>query len=130
MISAGDAQAQAGVVGVARQLDGTVLDGRVTPRRPRCNARVASKGDFARAGTCVSQTRPVAPAESLREAAELLGELLAVPSEGWHALAAAMSQELFDGLKRWHAACLAKNRPVVSERHPVIACVARWWVRS
>ena len=56
-----------------------------------------------------------------REAAELLGELLAVPSEGWHALAAAMSQELFDGLKRWHAACLAKNRPVVLERHPVIA---------
>ena len=42
---------------------------------------------------------------------ELLCALLAVPSEGWHALAAAMSQELFDRLKRWHAPCLGKNRP-------------------
>jgi hypothetical protein len=53
---------------------------------------------------------PVAPAERPGEAAELLYALLAVQSEGWHALAAAMSQELFDRLKRWHAARLARHR--------------------
>jgi hypothetical protein len=30
-------------------------------------------------------------------------DLLAVKSEGWQALADAMSDELFDRLKRWHA---------------------------
>jgi len=118
------------VVGVARQLDGTVLTvGSLRGGHAATRAllpRVISPAPV----HASRKPAPVAPAESLREAAELLGELLAVPSEGWHALAAAMSQELFDGLKRWHAACLAKNRPVVSERHPVIACVARWWVRS
>ena len=44
---------------------------------------------------------------------KLLSALLAVQSEGWHALAAAMSDELFDRLKRWHAPRLAKNRPQV-----------------
>jgi hypothetical protein len=53
----------------------------------------------------------MAPAARPDEAAKLLLALLAVESEGWHALAAAMSQELFDGLKRWHAPRLAKNRP-------------------
>ena len=47
---------------------------------------------------------PVAPAEPPGEADDLLDELLAVQSEGWHPLAAAMSQELFDGLKHWQAA--------------------------
>jgi hypothetical protein len=51
----------------------------------------------------------VAPAERPGEAARLLDELFAVTSEGWQALAAAMSQELFDRLKRWHASRLAKN---------------------
>jgi hypothetical protein len=54
---------------------------------------------------------PVAPAERPGDPAELLAALLGVPSEGWPALAAAMSDELFDRLKRWHAARLAKNRP-------------------
>jgi hypothetical protein len=55
---------------------------------------------------------PEAPAERLDEDADLLlYALLAVQSEGWHALAAAMSDELFDRLKRWHAPRLAKNRP-------------------
>ena len=53
----------------------------------------------------------MAPAARLDEAAEFLGALLAVPSEGWHALAAAMSQELFDGLKHWQATRLVNNRP-------------------
>jgi hypothetical protein len=54
---------------------------------------------------------PVAPPERPGEAAELLHALLAVPSDGWPALAAAMSDELFDRLKRWHAVRLAENRP-------------------
>ena len=54
---------------------------------------------------------PVAPAERPGEAVELLYALLAVQSEGWHALAAAMSQELFDGLKHWQATRLVNNRP-------------------
>ena len=54
---------------------------------------------------------PVAPAEPPGEADDLLDELLAVQSEGWHPLAAAMSQELFDGLKHWQATRLVNNRP-------------------
>jgi hypothetical protein len=65
---------------------------------------------------------PVAPAERPDEAAELLSALLSVTSEGWYPLAAAMSQELFDRLKRWHAARLTKSA-TVSERYPVIAPV-------
>ena len=54
----------------------------------------------------------VSPAERPDEAGDLLFALLAVPSEaGWHALAAAMSQELFDRLKRWHVPRLANSRP-------------------
>ena len=68
---------------------------------------------------------PVAPAERPGEAAELLSALLAVPSEGWHALAAAMSQELFDGLKHWQGRPTREQSVAVSERHPVIATVAR-----
>jgi hypothetical protein len=56
-------------------------------------------------------SEPVLPAQRPGEEAELLSALLAVPSEGWHALAAAMSEELFDRLKRWQAARLANNRP-------------------
>jgi hypothetical protein len=53
---------------------------------------------------------PIAPAQRPGVADELLSALLAVPSaEGWHALAAAMSQGLFDRLKRWHAARLTEN---------------------
>jgi hypothetical protein len=52
---------------------------------------------------------PVAPAERPGEAAELLHALLSVSSDGWPALAAAMSDDLFDRLKRWHAPRLAKN---------------------
>jgi hypothetical protein len=59
---------------------------------------------------------PVAPAERPGEAAELLGALLAVPSQGWSALAEAMSQELFDGLKRWRAGRLAEYRAQVASR--------------
>jgi hypothetical protein len=40
--------------------------------------------------------------EHLAEAAELLSALLAVNSEAWPALTAAMSDELFGRLKRWH----------------------------
>jgi hypothetical protein len=58
----------------------------------------------------------VAPAARLDEAAEFLGALLAVPSEGWHPLAAAMSQELFHRLKRWRAIRLAKDRAQVASR--------------
>jgi hypothetical protein len=47
---------------------------------------------------------PVAPAEHPGEAADLLSALLAVQSEGWHPLAAAMSEELFNRLKHWLAA--------------------------
>ena len=43
--------------------------------------------------------------------ADLLSALLAVQSEGSQALADAMSQGLFDRLKRWHAPRLAKSRP-------------------
>jgi len=51
----------------------------------------------------------VAPAERVGEAAELLPALLTVPSsEGWQALASAMSDELFDRLKQWHAPRLVK----------------------
>ena len=53
---------------------------------------------------------PVAPAERADEAAELLDALLAVQNEGWQALAAAMSDELFAQLKRWHALRVAKDR--------------------
>jgi hypothetical protein len=62
----------------------------------------------------VSQLRKaalVAPAARPGESAELLCALLAVQSDGWHALAEAMSDELFDRLKRWHAPRLAKNPP-------------------
>jgi hypothetical protein len=53
----------------------------------------------------------VAPPEPFGEVDELLFALLAVPSEGgWHAPAAAMSQELFDRLKRWHVPRLARYR--------------------
>ena len=45
---------------------------------------------------------PVSPAQT-GEAEALLDELLAVRSEGWRALAATMSKELFDRLKRWRA---------------------------
>jgi hypothetical protein len=58
----------------------------------------------------------VASAARLDEAAELLGALLAVQSEGWHSLAAAMSQELFDRLKRWRTVRLAKDRTQVASR--------------
>jgi hypothetical protein len=59
----------------------------------------------------VDAPAPVASAARLDEAAELLGALLAaVQSEGWHSLAAAMPQELFDRLKRWRAGRLAKDR--------------------
>ena len=54
---------------------------------------------------------PVAPAERSGEAEALLDELLAVRSEGWRALAAAMSEELFERLKWWRPDRLAKNRP-------------------
>jgi hypothetical protein len=53
----------------------------------------------------------VAPTASLGDAGELLDELLSVPSEGWRALAAAMSEDLFDRLKRWRRVCLMKNQP-------------------
>ena len=53
----------------------------------------------------------LAPAARPDEAAKLLLALLAVQSEGWQALADAMSQGLFDRLKRWHAPRLAKSRP-------------------
>ena len=36
--------------------------------------------------------------------------LLAVSGDGWHSLTAAMSEELFRGLKRWQAVYLTKNR--------------------
>ena len=58
----------------------------------------------------------MATAESPGEAAELLDALLAVPSEEWSALAEAMSQELFDGLKRWRAGRLAEYRAQVASR--------------
>jgi hypothetical protein len=45
------------------------------------------------------------------EAEALLDELLAVRSEGWRALAAAMSEELIERLKRWRRGCLMKNQP-------------------
>jgi hypothetical protein len=51
--------------------------------------------------------------ERIGEDAELLSALLAVQSEAWHALAAAMSEELFERVKRWRATRLAKNRPQV-----------------
>ena len=51
-------------------------------------------------------------------AEDLLHALLVVQSEGWHALTAAMSQELFDRLKCWHAARLANNRPQFRNRAP------------
>jgi hypothetical protein len=56
-----------------------------------------------------SASKPVSLPPRPDEAAELLYALLAVQSEGWHALATAMSDELFDRLKRWHAPRLAKN---------------------
>ena len=59
---------------------------------------------------------PMATAESPGEAAELLDALLAVPSEEWSALAEAMSQELFDRLKRWRAVRLAEDRAQVASR--------------
>jgi hypothetical protein len=55
-------------------------------------------------------SEPVLPAQSPGEEAERLFALLAVQSDGWHALAAAMSEELFARLKRWHASRLAKDR--------------------
>jgi len=61
--------------------------------------------------TVPQKSATMAPAKSPDEAAELLSALLRVQSEGWQALADAMSQGLFDRLKRWHAAGLAKNRP-------------------
>ena len=57
----------------------------------------------------VSPTADVTPAESPDEAAKLLHALLAVPSDGWHSLAAAMPEVLFHRLKRWHADYLAED---------------------
>lgn len=84
------------------------LDRRSRQEWPPISVHTSPKRQLTRAAT-TSQTT-VAPAE----AAELLHALLAVPSsEGWPALAAAMSDELFERLKRWHAARLAKHRPHV-----------------
>jgi hypothetical protein len=64
----------------------------------------------------VDDVSAAAPAERPGEAAELLGALLAVPSERRRALVVAMSKELFDRLKRWRAGRLAKDRAQVPSR--------------
>jgi hypothetical protein len=58
------------------------------------------------------QLAPIAPAARPGEAMRLL----AVQSEGWHALAAAVSQELFDRLKCWHATRSVKKSAAGWER--------------
>ena len=62
-------------------------------------------------------SEPVAPAERPSESAELLDALLGVQSEGRQALAAAMSDELFNRLKRWHAPRLTKSRAIAFGTH-------------
>jgi len=57
----------------------------------------------------VSSTAEVTSPESCDEARDLLHALLSVPSDGWHALAAVMSDELFGRLKSWHAVYLAED---------------------
>jgi hypothetical protein len=59
---------------------------------------------------------PVMSAERPEEAADLLYALLAVQSDGWTALAAAMSDVLFDRLKHWHRVRLAQFRSGAPKR--------------
>jgi hypothetical protein len=90
--------------------------GRTPPKAPLPPPQPPDPVSGSFAATAADALAPVAPAARLDEAAELLGALLAVPSEGWHALAGAMSQQLFDRLKRWRAGRLAKDRAQVATR--------------
>jgi hypothetical protein len=52
----------------------------------------------------------VVPTSNDVVAAELLRALLSVNSEGWKTIAAAMTDDLFDGLKRWQASVKKQRR--------------------
>ena len=74
----------------------------------------------------VSPTGDERPAKLPDEAADLLHALLAVESDGWHSLAAAMSEELFRSLRRWHAGHLAEIHSSVatlvgSGKHTIVS---------
>jgi hypothetical protein len=80
--------------------------GRASERRCR-NARVASRGYLARAGSPPEPQKPtlLVPAERPGEAEDLLDELLIalldLPGDAWPDIAAALPDEVFDRVDRW-----------------------------